>query len=500
VVVGEVPREARDDLLVVRDAAGLEPPDEALGDEDLRDGVVLTVAACRDRLRREPLGVREPTREERQTGPRDERAPAQDGDARGVGELREPFALALGHGGVSGLQEVVDAEPPRAPFGLRPPPLPRERERLVREGLPLRQAGRAEQREVPADQRGGERGGLADATRPGDGLGAEASAAPALAREEKRGRQGGEEVNTHRMVDLADRRESTLEQLDDRRIRGEEGAAGEGVARRGRAEAHGVAEIAREPRRTQEELRCAYAVARSLQGLAVGEEETDASRRIVAGEPESGQRAVELCRGLVVGELAHGVATGALRVVGRLRRLAERHGEEEVVREGRERRLRALLEAPLDGEGDAAMRRHARGREKSRVEGLAHERMREAEPARRRELLHQAGGEAGCELPQDVLGRGLGRRLQDRDRELATDHRRELEEVLVLPRQRIDPAPDRLPDSLGESDPRHRLRPALELAGLAQHDDELVEEERVSLGGLVQACDHRRGRRRGAVD
>src|SRR5262249_56781311 len=80
-----------------------------------------------------------------------------------------------------------------------------------------------------------------------------------------------------------------------------------------------------------------------------------------------------------------------------------------------------------------------RGGKQLAVEGLSHQRVREAEATRRWALLDEARGGSGGESSQRLLGCEAGG-LPDQDRvELSADDRRELEELAILGRQRLEP-------------------------------------------------------------
>jgi hypothetical protein len=128
------------------------------------------------------------------------------------------------------------------------------------------------------------------------------------------------------------------------------------------------------------------------------------------------------------------------------------------------------------------------------VEGVPHEGMREAQPARGpRDLAHGAGFQRLVEHLERLARLAVGHSRQGVDRELAPEHAGRCQSLAALLGKPPDAAPDYVADALRDAHARRRA--VLECSLRDQQPRHLVDEECVSLRLGVNRRDGRRVRR-----
>ncbi len=202
-------------------------------------------------------------------------------------------------------------------------------------------------------------------------------------------------------------------------------------------------------------------------------------------QPVGLQRALEVLGGLLVGDERERALARADGVVDRLGQLARRRRDEEVVRELGDARLGIGGVELLQDEADLAVQQPAALRAEVVVERLADQPVREAVRAeRRRPLGDHAAVDGLAERVVELAGVAAADALQRVDAKLAPDHRRGVEQLERAVGQRLEAVADRLAHAVG--DPHGGdLRGVVEAPLRAQQPHDLVDEERVALGRVV---------------
>ncbi len=284
----------------------------------------------------------------------------------------------------------------------------------------------------------------------------------------------GEEPRPERPV-VGQSAERLAQEADDPRVHRDDRHAEPARAERRAGQALGVARLARDRGGGAEGLARGGLVAAAQEGLAADEEHVGAQRAAAGVERlEGGRRGGG---GVLVGELRHAVARGAERDVDRGRRVAARRGREPVGRELAEARRVVPVER-LERVGDRAVQPHAPGEAQLLVDRLADERVGEAVAAGPRAVL---ADELRCgrllDGLEDVDARERVEALEQGEVEVAPDDGGGLQRAVRAVAQARQAAAEHLAHAL--RDPRARAR-------LAEVADDLLEEERVARGLLVE--------------
>ena len=445
----------------------------------------MAALADRERLARQPLGLRELARELRAGAAEERRPPQVERPLHDRGERRRGVDLDVGAGHVAELEQV-DHGPARAlQLELEVARLLGDPPQLGGHLEPLLDVLRPPQDVVAGVERGGERRGVADPARDRDGLLAQRHPPLRLARVVELERQPGEQPRAQRRVLLPQPGERLLEHGDDIGVLAPERRPRAGDAERGAGEQHGVGELARDLERGRERL-ARFVEPRPRLGGAEREQQLAAglvargARRLPSAE-----RAAVVLRRLLPRQQAIGATAGGEREVDRPRGALDRRGAREVARELRQPRVEVVLVAGEDRLADPRVQpRPAQAREPV-VERRLHERVGEGVPPDAiADLLQHPRVDRLVERRHELVARQRPERLEQPEVELAPDHARDLHRLAGARGQARDPA---------RGDLAHALRHArvLEVAAVP-HD--LLDEERVALGLAVQRG-HEVGRR-----
>ena len=253
-------------------------------------------------------------------------------------------------------------------------------------------------------------------------------------------------------------------------------------AERGAGQQAGVAHAPRELDRGQQR-RPGGVAARLHLRLAAQEQQLAAQRVVGLGQQvEGGEGGVEEVGGALVGQRGQRLVPGAMRMLERLGRIADRGCLDEVVRQ-----LGLAGGGPFERLAHGGVQAGAAGGGQVAVERLADEAVDEAERAgRTRRLLQQLHGERLVEALQEVGTADPGRALERGELELAALDRGHLERIEDLRTQRQQAPADGVAHAVGQ---RQALAQRLVDAALGhQQAHDLVGVERVALGQRVQEC------------
>ena len=311
------------------------------------------------------------------------------------------------------------------------------------------------------------------------------------------GRQPAQHARVELAVLVAEHLARLAEQRDEPVVDAAEleAAQARAVAERGARQALGRVDPAREVGGAQERLAGGAGRARARLGDAEPEQQLAAARHVGALLQRVGlQRSLEVRRRLLVGEEPERTLAGSHGVLDRLLQLAHRRGDEEVMGKLGEMRLGIGAVEILERQADLAVQQAAALRAEVVVERVSDEPVREAVDAQRRGALDEhARADRGAQGGVQLGGVAVADALQGVEAKLAPDDRRRAQQLACGLGKRLEAVANRLAHAVGNPHGGD-VGGVVEASLGAEQAHDLVDEERVALGRLVDRAHDAIGR------